>query len=143
MRLVSAAFILASLAVAGCDKPPVPQQGQRSVPVRVATVAFTPRTTTLTLSGTVQTRTLAELAFRTLSADADGVITALPVQVGQVVASGQTVASLAHTAETEVVVDVPENRLPDVRAARQIDIALWAEPSHPLRGRVREIGAQA
>jgi multidrug efflux system membrane fusion protein len=247
MRLVSASLVLASLALAGCDKPPVPQEAQRSVPVRVATVAFAPRTATLTLSGTVQARTLAELAFRvggkvvtrpvevgdhvragqvlatldqadlqlsfeaarsaldsavadaakaradfsryqqlgrespafmaseydhrqsasrmadarviqaarqlelakdqlayaTLSADADGVITALPVQVGQVVASGQAVAGLAHTAETEVVVDVPENRLPDVRAAQQIDVALWAEPSHPLKGRVREIGAQA
>ena len=84
-----------------------------------------------------------QLAYGTLTADADGVITALPVQVGQVVASGQTVASLARTAETEVVVDAPENRLPDVRAAREVQITLWSDPAHSLAGRVREIGAQA
>jgi RND family efflux transporter MFP subunit len=84
-----------------------------------------------------------QLSYGTLTADADGVITALPVQVGQVVASGQTVASLAHTAQTEVVVDVPENRLPEVRRAAGIEISLWADPDHKLAGRVREIGAQA
>lgn len=84
-----------------------------------------------------------QLDYGTLTADADGVITALPVQVGQVVAAGQTVASLAHTAQTEVVVDVPENRLPQVRNAARIEISLWADPDHKLTGRVREIGAQA
>lgn len=84
-----------------------------------------------------------QLNYGTLTADADGVITALPVQVGQVVGAGQTVASLAHTAETEVVVDVPENRLPEVRQAAGIDISLWADPEHKLTGRVREIGGQA
>jgi RND family efflux transporter MFP subunit len=84
-----------------------------------------------------------QLNYGTLRADADGVITALPVQVGQVVAAGQTVASLAHTAQTEVVVDVPENRLPEVRKAVRVDISLWADPEHKLTGRVREIGAQA
>jgi membrane fusion protein, multidrug efflux system len=84
-----------------------------------------------------------QLSYGTLTADADGVITALPVQVGQVVAAGQTVASLAHTRQTEVVVDVPENRLPEVRSAAGIEISLWADPGHKLAGRVREIGAQA
>ena len=84
-----------------------------------------------------------QLRYGTLTADADGVITALPMQVGQVVAAGQTVASLAHTAQTEVVVDVPENRLPEVRRAAGIEITLWADPDHKLAGRVREIGAQA
>ncbi len=84
-----------------------------------------------------------QLNYGTLRADADGVITALPMQVGQVVAAGQTVASLAHTAQTEVVVDVPENRLAQVRKAARIDITLWADPGHKLTGRVREIGAQA
>ncbi|MGH7102937.1 MAG: efflux RND transporter periplasmic adaptor subunit [Acetobacteraceae bacterium] len=84
-----------------------------------------------------------QLSYGTLKADADGVITALPVQVGQVVAAGQTVASLAHTAETEVVVDVPENRLPQVRKAARVEISLWAAPELKFTGRVREIGAEA
>lgn len=84
-----------------------------------------------------------QLAYTTLIADAPGVITDLKLEVGQVVAAGQTVFSLAHTAETEIVVDVPENRLPDVRAARSITIRLWSQPDVELKGRVREIGALA
>jgi RND family efflux transporter MFP subunit len=78
-----------------------------------------------------------------LTADADGVITALPAQVGQVVASGQTIAALARTDEIEVVVDVPENRLAHVRTAKEVNIKLWADPDRVLSGRIREIGAQA
>nr|WP_294524199.1 efflux RND transporter periplasmic adaptor subunit [uncultured Rhodopila sp.] len=84
-----------------------------------------------------------QLRYGTLTADADGVITALPVQVGQVVSAGQTAATLAHSAETEVAIDVPENRLAAIRAATLVTISPWAAPSVTLHGRVREIGGQA
>lgn len=84
-----------------------------------------------------------QAAYGTLAADADGIITALPVQVGQVVSAGQTVATLAHAAGEEVSVDVPENRLADVRAAQLVAITLWSAPDQVLHGRVREIGALA
>jgi len=84
-----------------------------------------------------------QLDYADLRADADGVITALPVEAGQVVAAGQPVAALAHTAETEIAVDVPENRLPDIRAARDITVSLWSVPGLVMHGRVREIGALA
>jgi membrane fusion protein, multidrug efflux system len=82
-------------------------------------------------------------AYGTLRADAPGVITALPVEVGQVVAAGQTVATLAHDGATDVVVDVPENRLGDVRAASRVSVVLWSAPGTVLHGHVREIGALA
>jgi len=84
-----------------------------------------------------------QLDYTVLRADADGVITGLSLEPGQVVAAGQTVISLAHTAETEIVVDVPENRLPDIRAADGMVIRLWSEPDKEIKGRVREIGALA
>jgi RND family efflux transporter MFP subunit len=84
-----------------------------------------------------------QLDYTVLRADADGVITGVSVEPGQVVSAGQTVISLAHTAETEIVVDVPENRLPDIRAADGVSIRLWSEPDRDIRGRVREIGALA
>jgi membrane fusion protein, multidrug efflux system len=84
-----------------------------------------------------------QLDYATLQADADGVITALPVEVGQVVTAGQIVASLAHSAETDVVVDVPENRLPDIRTASLVSVTLWSAPDRILKGRLREIGARA
>ena len=82
-------------------------------------------------------------AYGALAADADGIVTALPVQVGQVVSPGQTVATVAHTAEIEVVADVPENRLAELRTARDVTITLWALPGTALHGRVREVGALA
>jgi multidrug efflux system membrane fusion protein len=84
-----------------------------------------------------------QLDYTRLPADADGVITDVKLEVGQVVTAGQTVFVLAHTAETEIVVDVPENRLPDIRAADTVSIRLWSQPDHVLAGRVREIGALA
>jgi membrane fusion protein, multidrug efflux system len=84
-----------------------------------------------------------QLSYTTLRADADGLITALPAQVGQVMTAGQTVASIAYAAETEVLVDVPENRLGEVRAAKDITVTLWSSPGGMLRGRLREIGALA
>jgi len=84
-----------------------------------------------------------QLAYSVLRADADGAITSLPMQVGQVVQAGQTVASLAHGGEIEADVEVPENRLPDIRAADRVTVSLWSAPDRKLRGRVREIGALA
>jgi membrane fusion protein, multidrug efflux system len=84
-----------------------------------------------------------QASYGSLTADADGVITALPVQVGQVVTAGQPVAILAHSDQTEVSVDVPESRLAEVRAAQSATIALWAAPGRTLQGRVREVGALA
>lgn len=81
--------------------------------------------------------------YGALTADADGIVTALPGQVGQVVSSGQTVATVAHTAEIEVVADVPENRLAELRASPDSVIRLWALPGTVLHGRMREVGALA
>ncbi len=82
-----------------------------------------------------------QLAYGTLVADVDGVVTALPVEVGQVVTAGQTVASVAHGA-LEVWVDVPENRLAAVRAARAT-VSPWSDPALHMPGTIRELGALA
>ena len=51
------------------------------------------------------------LAYTELRADADGVITAVQAEAGQVVAQGQSVAKLARTDELEILVGVPEHSL--------------------------------
>jgi multidrug efflux system membrane fusion protein len=84
-----------------------------------------------------------QATYGALTADADGIVTALPVQVGQVVAAGQTVATVAHAAGIEVSMDVPENRLDDIRAAQLVAVTLWSAPGRILHGHVREIGALA
>lgn len=81
--------------------------------------------------------------YGTLLADADGVVVALSAEIGQVVAAGQTVAVLARTGETDVLVDVPENRLAELRAVGEVGITPWSDPSQSFVGRVREVAARA
>lgn len=86
---------------------------------------------------------LSQKNYGTLFADADGVVVALPVEVGQVVSPGQTVMTVAQTAETEVLLDLPENRLPELRAADEITVSPWSDPSRSFAGQVREVAARA
>lgn len=81
--------------------------------------------------------------YTTLRADARGVITSITAEVGQVVAAGQEVMRLARMEEKEVVVSVPESRLDEIRAAKDITVSLWAEPNEKFSGRIREISPSA
>ena len=67
------------------------------------------------------------LLYCELTADADGVVTALPAEAGQVVAEGQVVARLARDGEREAVVSLPEYQVVVARAARAT-VTLWAGP---------------
>ncbi|MDX2507786.1 MAG: efflux RND transporter periplasmic adaptor subunit [Gammaproteobacteria bacterium] len=78
-----------------------------------------------------------------LYADKGGVITALDMEVGQVVVAGQTVVNLALPQEKEVVIAVAESRLDEVRHANEIKISLWVDPDRYYQGRVREISPGA
>jgi len=82
-------------------------------------------------------------AYTTLTADADGVITAVSAEVGQVVAAGQPIVRLARPEEKEVVINVPESRLAELRDAKQVLVALWTAPERPYRGDVREVSPTA
>jgi len=82
-------------------------------------------------------------SYTTLVAEADGVITAINVEAGQVVAAGQPVVRFARPEEKEVAINVPETRLGELRDAGEVTIAVWAAPDKPYRGRVREIAPNA
>jgi RND family efflux transporter, MFP subunit len=84
-----------------------------------------------------------QLDYTELHADADGVITAISAEAGQVVASGQTVMKLARPEEKEVVFNVAENRLDELRQATSIALSLWAQPEKEYAGVVREIAPGA
>jgi RND family efflux transporter MFP subunit len=84
-----------------------------------------------------------QTGYTELAADHAGVVTAILVEVGQVVAAGQTVMKLARTDDREVVISIPENRLVEMSAAREIDISLWADPSKMYRGKLREVSPSA
>jgi len=84
-----------------------------------------------------------QAGYTRLAADHAGVVTAIPVEVGQVVAAGQTVMTLARTDYREVVISIPENRLSELSAAREIAISLWTDPSRYYKGKVREVSPSA
>jgi membrane fusion protein, multidrug efflux system len=77
--------------------------------------------------------------YATLVAPDNGVITMVGVEAGQVVAAGQTVMKLAREDEHEVAISVPESRIGEVRAAKTLVVALWANPQKLYPARVREI----
>src|SRR5512139_295731 len=56
--------------------------------------------------------------YTRLTAPHAGVVTVIAADAGQVVAAGQPVAQLARSGEVEVRIDVPENALDELRAAK-------------------------
>lgn len=80
-----------------------------------------------------------QAGYATLVADADGVVTAVSAEVGQVVSAGQPVVHLARAEEREVAIAVPENRLDELKGAKQLGVVLWANPERIYPAKVREI----
>ena len=81
--------------------------------------------------------------YTQLRADQNGVVTAVQAEVGQVVAAGQPVVKVARLDEKEVAVNVPENRLAELRAMEDVDVSLWATPGKTYSGRIREVSPSA
>lgn len=84
-----------------------------------------------------------QLGYTELLADWDGVVTALEVDMGQVVAVGQPAVKLARLDEKEVHFDIPENRLAKIKAHQQVEVALWADGDRRIKAIIREIAAVA
>ncbi|EKZ95893.1 MULTISPECIES: efflux RND transporter periplasmic adaptor subunit [Cupriavidus] len=84
-----------------------------------------------------------QTGYAVLTADADGVVTAIDTEVGQVVTPGQPVIRVAQTAEKEVAIGLPEDQVDMLRGITEVTIRTWSEPDRVLPGRVREISAAA
>jgi multidrug efflux system membrane fusion protein len=82
-------------------------------------------------------------AYTRLTAPHAGVVTAITFEAGQVVAAGQPLAQLARTGELEARIDVPENALDALRAARTLSIRLWSAPDKRYAGTLREVSPMA
>ena len=82
------------------------------------------------------------LEYTTLTANADGVISLVAAEVGQVVAAGQNVLTLVQTDELEVVVAIPENKISSVQIGQRVTINFWAT-GEIVVGTVREISPMA
>jgi len=84
-----------------------------------------------------------QAGYGTLVAEHEGVITAVLADAGQVVSAGQPVFRLARPEEKEVAIAIPEGRLAELKAARQIAVNLWAQPDLVMAGEIRELAAAA
>lgn len=84
-----------------------------------------------------------QAGYTALTADADGVITAVNAEPGQVVSAGQAVVRVARLGEKDAVFNVGENQVALIRANPQAKISLWSAPGRLYGGRVREIAAAA
>ena len=78
------------------------------------------------------------LGYTNLIAGADGVISNITAEEGQVVAAGQTVMTLTQEGEREIAIAVPESRLAEVTVGMPAAVSLWANHA-ALSGYVREI----
>jgi len=83
-----------------------------------------------------------QLAYATLTADADGVVTATLAEPGQVVAAGAPVARIARSGEVEAVVAVPEILIERVRQG-SATVTLWSQAGRTYRAQLREFAAAA
>lgn len=84
-----------------------------------------------------------QLAYATLRADQDGVVTRVMAEVGSVVSPGQRVMSIARPSELEAVFDVPDSRIDEIRGASAVTFAFLTSPGTPYPARVREISPSA
>ncbi len=84
-----------------------------------------------------------QLDYCSLNAESRGVVASVDAETGQVVSAGQTVISIVRDDELEVEINVPENRLEELRRAGQIKVAFWALPDVVADGRVREVAPVA
>jgi len=81
-------------------------------------------------------------AYTSLKATADGVVTGIDAEAGQVVSAGQVVVRIAETADKEIAFQIPENRLAQVQAIRTGEVQMWSGGA-PLRGTLREVSPSA
>lgn len=82
------------------------------------------------------------VGYTNLTAGADGVISAINAEEGQVVAAGQTVMTLVQTGELEIEINVPENKIQDISVGMPATVSFWAL-STTADGTVREISPMA
>lgn len=81
-------------------------------------------------------------AYTALVADVSGVVTAVEVEAGQVVAAGVPVVRVAQDGARDVVFAVPEDKVAGVKVGAAMGVRAWTD-DRVVQGRVREVAASA
>ena len=80
-----------------------------------------------------------QAAYTSLVADLDGVVTAIDVEVGQVVAAGASVMRVAQDGEMDMVIGIPEDKVNTIREIKDIRVRLWVNPNENIAATLREL----
>lgn len=73
-----------------------------------------------------------------LTADADGLLVSISGEAGQVVNVGQSIAQITKGTELEAVVNIPENRVRDIKTLSS-RIRFWSHPNLDIASELREL----
>jgi len=83
------------------------------------------------------------VGYQLLKADGAGIVTAVDVEAGQVVALGQTVIRVAQSGDAEVAINVPEQELGRTRDAQAWTVTLAGLPGREWHATLRELSPAA
>lgn len=84
-----------------------------------------------------------QAGYTTLVADADGVVTGVDAEVGQVVTAGTPVVRVAQAGEKEIVIGIPEGKVDTLRRISDVRVRTWARPDESFPGKIRELSPVA
>ncbi len=76
-----------------------------------------------------------QASYAVLRAPQDGVVAKRSVEVGQVVAAGQTVFTLATDGEREVSISLPEQSFGRFKVGQPVTVELWTQQNQRFSGR--------
>ena len=84
-----------------------------------------------------------QAGYSVLRAPQDGVISRRQAEVGQVVAAGQTVFTLAADGEREVLIGVPEHAIDQFHVGQEVSVEIWSQAGQQIPARIRELSPAA
>jgi len=84
-----------------------------------------------------------QVQYADLKASRDGIVTAISADIGQVVAAGTPVMTVAVDGEKEVLIAVPEMDIAGFRPGKEVKASFWSDDGLTLDGKVREVAGSA
>lgn len=84
-----------------------------------------------------------QVAYTELKSDQNGIVTAVSADIGQVVASGTPVLSVAVEGSKEVQIAVPEMDVAQFKPGKTVKARFWSATDLALDGKVREVAGSA
>lgn len=81
--------------------------------------------------------------YTALTADRDGIVTAIRAEPGQVVTAGEVIARIIDPTQLEVQIPVPESRMSNIAVNDPATLRLWAKREKTYQARIREIAPAA